>query len=513
MDRFLTNQFIKLMKQKKLKVLLFLLTILCFSQTSLSAQTISLKGVVVDTEGQPVTGAGVEVANRSGVGTITDQDGNFYLEDISPDAQIRVSFIGMASQQIDVLGRTFISIVMQEDSQFLESVVVTALGIKREEKALSYSVQEVKSDAVTAVKDANFINSLNGQVAGLAINKSASGVGGAARVIMRGAKSIEGSNNVLYVIDGIPVFNRVAGEDSGIMGDSKVASEGIADFNPEDVESISVLSGPSAAALYGSSAANGAIIITTKRGESGKAKLDITSSFEASRPFVMPRFQNTYGNKPGSYESWGDKLATPSTYDPAKDFLTTGINLINSATLSMGTDKNYTFLSMASTNASGVVPNNNYERYNVTINNTSKLLNDKLEINVAAQYIKQKDRNMVSQGEYFNPVVAAYLFPRGEAWEPMKTFEFWDPSRNINVQNWPLSEGKYGLQNPYWTAYRNINEKQQGSLHSFCILKVRYSRMDECYGTNQIRQVFYILSKEALCHYCRGLGKRHKRSF
>lgn len=449
------------MNSKRLLTLLFCVTLSCLSLMSLSAQTFDLRGNVTDTDGKPVIGAGVEVLGHPGIGASTDLEGNFVLSGIAKDAKIRISCIGMATKEISVEGRALIKVVMEQDTQFLDNAVVTALGIKREEKSLSYTVQEIKNDAITAVKDANFVNSLNGQVAGLAINKSASCVGGAARVVMRGAKSIEGSNNVLYVIDGIPIFNQSVGENSGIMGESRVASEGIADFNPEDVESISVLSGPSAAALYGSSAANGAILITTKRGEAGRAKLDLTSSFEASRPFVMPRFQNTYGNKVGSYESWGEKLDTPSSYNPAKDFLVTGLNLINSATLSMGTEKNYTFISLASTNASGVVPNNNYERYNITINNTSKLLKDKLELNVAAQYIKQKDRNMVSQGEYFNPIVAAYLYPRGEEWEPVRTFEYWDPSRNINIQNWPLSEGKYGLQNPYWTAYRNISENNK----------------------------------------------------
>lgn len=159
---------------------------------------------------------------------------------------------------------------MREDTERLDEVVVTALGIKRAEKALSYNVQQVKSEELVRVKDANFVNSLNGKIAGVSINKSASGVGGATRVVMRGAKSIEGDNNALYVVDGIPLFNTNMGNtDSGIMGEGKAGTEGIADFNPEDIESISVLSGPSAAALYGSSAANGVILITTKKVRKG----------------------------------------------------------------------------------------------------------------------------------------------------------------------------------------------------------------------------------------------------
>lgn len=418
-----------------------------------------LKGVVKDSKGEPLIGVNVKVKGGS-TGIVTDLDGNFSLQVNEGDA-IEFSYVGYATQVIKVAGRRVMNIVLQEDNRLLNEVVVTALGIKRAEKALSYNVQEIKNDALTTAKEANFVNALNGKVAGVTINKSGSGIGGASRVVMRGAKSIEGSNNVLYVIDGIPIFNTSVGENSGTMGEGRVGSEGIADFNPEDIASISVLSGPSAAALYGSSAANGAILITTKRGESGKAKIDISSSFEFSRPFVMPRFQNRYGNRPGVYESWGDKLETPSSYDPAKDFFRTGTNVINSATLTMGTEKNQTFISVASTNAGGIVPNNNYERYNFTVNNTSKILNDKLEISVGAQYVHQKDRNMVSQGTYWNPIVAAYLFPRGEQWDGIRTFERWDPARNIPVQYWPLSEGVFGVQNPYWTAYRNVAENKK----------------------------------------------------
>ena len=418
-----------------------------------------LKGTVRDSKGEPLIGVNVKVKGAA-VGAITDFDGNFLLE-VQEGAIIEISYVGYVTQEVKVAGSKLLQIILQEDNHVLNEVVVTALGIKRAQKALSYNVQEIKNEALTTAKDANFVNSLNGKIAGVTINKSGSGVGGATRVVMRGAKSLEGNNNVLYVVDGIPLFNTSAGDDSGVMGTGRVSSEGIADFNPEDIASISVLSGPSAAALYGSSAANGAILITTKKGESGKVKVDLTSSFEFSNPFVMPRFQNTYGNKRGSYKSWGDKLDTPSSYDPAKDFFRTGSNFMNSATMVFGTEKSQTFISVASTNAGGVVPNNDYERYNFSFNNNMKMLNEKLELGVGAQYIKQKDRNMVSQGQYWNPIVAAYLFPRGEKWEPIKTFERWDPARKIYTQYWPVSEGTFGVQNPYWTAYRNIAENDK----------------------------------------------------
>ena len=214
--------------------------------------------------GEPLIGVNISV-DGSSTGTITDFDGNFTIK-AAEKSILKVSYIGYAAQIIPVSKKDFYPVVMKQDTEVLDEVVVTALGIKRAEKALSYNVQQVKGDALTTVKDANFVNSLNGKIAGVSINKSASGVGGATRVVMRGAKSIEGDNNALYVVDGIPLFNTNMGNtDSGIMGEGKAGTEGIADFNPEDIESLSVLSGPSAAALYGSSAANGVILITTKK--------------------------------------------------------------------------------------------------------------------------------------------------------------------------------------------------------------------------------------------------------
>ena len=411
-------------------------------------------GRVVDSTGEPLIGATIMVEGTK-EGAVTDIDGNFTINTTSK-AKLVISYVGYTTQTILVGDKTTIDVTLKEVANTMNEVVVTALGIKRAEKALSYNVQSVGSNELTRNKDANFVNSLNGKVAGVSISKSASGVGGATRVIMRGAKSIEGDNNVLYVIDGIPIFNFSGGRDSGIMGEGRVSSEGIADFNPEDIESISVLAGPSAAALYGSNAANGAILITTKKGKEGRVAISFSSSADFSSPLLMPKFQNTYGNKLGSYESWGEKLATPSSYDPKKDFFRTGTNFINALTLNMGNEFNQTFASVATTNSRGIVPNNTYDRYNFTIRNTTRMLKNKVQLDLGASYIKQKDNNMVSQGEYWNPIVAAYLFPRGESFEGIKTFERYDNVRNFPTQYWPISDSRFANQNPYWTAYRNL---------------------------------------------------------
>ena len=411
-------------------------------------------GRVVDSAGEPLIGATIMVEGTK-EGAVTDIDGNFTINTTSK-AKLVISYVGYTTQTILVGDKTTIDVTLKEVANTMNEVVVTALGIKRAEKALSYNVQSVGSNELTRNKDANFVNSLNGKVAGVSISKSGSGVGGATRVIMRGAKSIEGDNNVLYVIDGIPIFNFSGGRDSGIMGEGRVSSEGIADLNPEDIESISVLAGPSAAALYGSNAANGAILITTKKGKEGRVDISFSSSADFSSPLLMPKFQNTYGNKLGSYESWGEKLATPSSYDPKKDFFRTGTNFINALTLNMGNEFNQTFASVATTNSRGIVPNNTYDRYNFTIRNTTRMFKNRVQLDLGASYIKQKDNNMVSQGEYWNPIVAAYLFPRGESFEGIKTFERYNNVRNFPTQYWPISDSRFANQNPYWTAYRNL---------------------------------------------------------
>ena len=417
---------------------------------------VNVKGTVKDASGEPLIGVSILVKGTTN-GTVTDIDGNFNLN-APKGAVLEISYVGYVTQTISVTGSS-INVVLKEDSEQLDEVVVTALGIKRAEKALSYNVQKVDQDELVRVKDANFVNSLNGKIAGVSINRSATGVGGATRVVMRGAKSIEGDNNALYVVDGIPLFNTNMGAtDSGIMGEGSAGTEGIADFNPEDIESISVLSGPSAAALYGSSAANGVILITTKKGKEGKVQISVSSSTEFSKAYMTPEFQTTYGNVKGSYESWGEKLATPSSYDPKDDFFNTGTNFINSVTLTTGTKSNQTFASISSTNSAGIVPNNEYNRLNFTIRNTSTFWNDRLQLDLGASYIKQDDTNMVSQGLYWNPVVAAYLFPRGENFEDVKTFERFDDSRKLPVQYWPVSDAVYAPQNPYWTAHRNVSK-------------------------------------------------------
>lgn len=261
-------------------------------------------GTVSDDMG-PLIGVNVLVKGTT-VGAITDMDGNFTLVTTEANPVLQISYIGYTTQEIAVKGNTPLAVKLATDSQLIDEVVVTALGIKRAEKALSYNVTQVDAESALAVKDANFINSLNGKVAGLNINASSSGIGGASKVVMRGSRGIEQSSNALYVIDGIPMYS-LSGTGGGTEFDSQGSTEAIADLNPEDIESMSVLSGAAAAALYGSNASNGAIVITTKKGKVGRVSLTVSSNTEMLNPFVMPDFQNRYGTS-GTDASWGKKL-------------------------------------------------------------------------------------------------------------------------------------------------------------------------------------------------------------
>lgn len=428
-----------------------------------------VSGVVVDATGYPLVGVAVLIKGTT-VGSSTDLDGKFAFElpsSVGGGTLLEFSCLGYKTQDIPLQDRRVFNVTMQDDAILMEGTVVTALGIKRSEKALSYNVQQVNADALVANKDANFVNSLNGKVAGLVINASSSGVGGASKVIMRGQKSISQSSNALYVIDGVPMYTTA--RDGSTEFGSQGSSDPIADINPEDIESISVLTGAAAAALYGSDAANGAIVVTTKKGKEGKVSVNATAGVEIMNPFVLPRFQNRYGtgdlsSSVGStVRSWGNLMneANNPGYNPAKDYFQTGVTNTESVSVSMGNAKNQTYLSGSAIDSKGVVPNNGYHRYNFTFRNTTSFLEDKMHLDVGATYILQKDRNMINQGTYNNPLVGAYIFPRGNDWEAVKMYERYDMTRRLSTQYWPIGDAGMTMQNPYWINYRNLRENKK----------------------------------------------------
>ena len=422
--------------------------------------THTVSGIVKDENGLPIIGATVKVRGAQ-MGVVTDIDGKFSLK-TSVGSVLSVSYIGYKTQDIKVQEGGSLNIKLEPESKQLNEVVVTALGIKRSQKALSYNVQQVTSDELIRNKDANFINSLAGKVAGVNINTSSAGVGGASKVVMRGAKAIEQSSNALYVIDGVPMFN--LGQEGGKGFESSGTTEAIADINPEDIESMSVLTGAAAAALYGSRAANGAIVITTKKGKVGHTEVTFSQNTEFLSAFRLPEFQNRYGtgSQLSSVEvadkSWGKRLNEVNSYgyDPKSDYLKTGVVTTETVTLSTGSEKNQTYLSASAVNSAGIVPNNKYNRYNFTFRNTTSFLQDRMTLDVGASYIKQNDLNMVNQGTYSNPLVEAYLFPRGDDWQTIKMYERYNTQRKIYTQYWPQGLNEFTGQNPYWINYRNL---------------------------------------------------------
>ena len=427
----------------------------------------TVHGTVIDVSSFPVPGVSVFVKGTT-IGTTTDLDGLFSLT-VPGDllgGRLVFSSIGYSDVEISIGNRRTFDVTLREATVELEATVVTALGIRRDQKALSYNVQEVKADQVTTVKDANFINSLSGKVAGVTINASSSGVGGASKVVLRGNKSISQSSNALYVIDGVPMYNFGGG--GGTEFDSKGATESIADINPEDIESISVLTGAAAAALYGSEAANGAIMITTKKGQAGKMNVAFSSNTEFLTPFVLPEFQTRYGTglngKSGDQTySWGAYLPESARYNyHPRDFFQTGTTYTNAFSLSGGTDKNQTYFSAAAVNSDGIIPNNKYDRYNFTFRNTSYFLQDKLRLDFNGSYIMQKDQNMTNQGVYANPLTSIYLFPRGNDFSIYQSYERYNPGTKMMEQFWSDAlAGDLRMQNPYWIAYRNLRNNDK----------------------------------------------------
>ena len=415
-----------------------------------SQATKTIKGKIVDEKGEPLIGVNVAV-DGTNTGTITDLDGNFSMSALA-NSTLKVSYIGYATQLIAVSEKEFYSITMRPDNEVLDEVVVTALGIKREVKSLTYNVQEMKAADLTSVKDASFMNSLAGKIAGVTINQSASGIGGSTRVVMRGLKSITNDNNALYVIDGIPMASMRSNQEKSFYENADGGdSDGISSINPDDIESMSVLTGAAAAALYGSQGANGVVLITTKKGEEGKLRINYSNDTQFMSPLVMPEFQTTYGSVEGEFASWGAKK--DATWEP-KDFFQTGFTETNSLGLSAGNDRNQTYFSAASTNARGIIPNNTYNRYNFTLRNTTELIKDKLTLDMSASYVITNDNNMMSQGQYHNPLVALYLMPRGDDLNKYKVYERYNSEKYYDVQYWPYGNQGFAIENPYWIVNR-----------------------------------------------------------
>jgi len=407
--------------------------------------------VTAASDGMPLPGVSILVQGTTN-GTQTDFDGNYTIE-VSQGDVLVYSYLGMLSQRITVGASNSIDIVMQEDASQLDEVVVTALGIKRQEKTLTYAQQTVKSDELTKTRDPNFMNALSGKTAGVEIKKSSSGAGGSTKILLRGNKSLSGDSSPLFVIDGIPMANNKGGQ-PGMWGGTD-GGDGLSALNPDDIESISILRGANAAVLYGSQGANGVVLITTKSGAEGKTTVTLNSSYTFEHYLELPDLQFKYGAIGAAKESWD---TTPGDYQSAyvEDFFQTGHNFFNSVSVSGGTEKTQAYFSYGNISATGITPKNKYLKNNFTFKQSTKLFDDKLTITSNVIGAFESSHNRLPAGYYLNPLTGLYFFPRNRSfYDFQNNYSVFDPVRNIDSQNWFVSD--HHQSNPYWI----INKQPQ----------------------------------------------------
>ena len=433
----------------------------------------TIKGTVSDEYGEPLIGVSVLVQGTT-TGTITDIDGNYTLEILNDEAVLEFSYIGYQKISLRVAGASSFNIIMKEDAQQLNEVVVTAMGIERKEKSLTYATQQVKGDELMKVQDANFVNALSGKASGVTITPSAGGAGGASKILLRGNKSILGNNSPLIVIDGVPMTNNVNGQ-TGFDGGSNLTysstSEGsdpLSLVNPDDIESLNILKGANAAALYGSAAANGVLMITTKKGKEGRISINVSSSATFDRPLLTPKIQNVYGATVDptaetlSVDSWGKKLSdltadelnysgaklrNTASNDDVNDFFRTGATFNNSISVSGGTETVRTYFSYANSYSDGMMRNNNYKRNTLSFRQSYSLFNKKLNVNLSLNYVQAKTKNRPGGGTVMNPLYDLYRMPRNV------DLNYYKENYYIENGKWTSNEQSYfDSKNNKWTT-------------------------------------------------------------
>lgn len=438
-----------------------------------------ISGKVSDQNGNPLAGVSITIKGKSR-GVSSGTDGSFKIDANEGDVLV-FAYIGYDSKEITVGQDHTITISLSEtQAQLTDVVVTTALGIQRQAKSLTYSVQKVNNADLTTVQDANFINNLTGRVAGVTISKSASGIGGSTRVILRGNKSTR-ENQPLYVIDGVPLVNYSPAQPSDEFGQSigyvgLDGGDGISNLNPDDIENVTILKGASAAALYGSSAANGVILITTKKGKAGTTKIDVSSSLTFDNPLYKEPLQFKYGQttpmtatSPGSLESWGGIV---NAKDYINDFFQTGLTSFNSIALSGGTDKAQTYFSYSYTDNKGIVPTSTLKKHNINFRETAQFFDNRLTADFNVLLLNQNAHNRPASGTYDNPIGGVYSLPRGIDFYQYKNYETYSTLRNMNVQNWwdvNFDKGwmaSADQQNPYWLLYRNPSQNTLNRLYT-----------------------------------------------
>lgn len=454
------------MKNKRLYLTLLFF---CGILTLMMAQS-KITGKISDAKGEALIGASV-VEKGTTNGVVTDLDGNFSLT-VKSGAAISVSMVGYESQDIPVGSQSTINVTLSEGVS-LSEVVVTALGIERAQKTLTYSAQKIGGDKVNQVRDANFVNTLSGKAAGIVVTQAAGGPGSATRVVLRGNRSIQGNNNALFVIDGVPVDNTIAGGSVGNDFGGYQGSDGAANINPDDIESMSILKGAAASVLYGSRAANGVVLITTKKGKAGKISVDINSGLVAESPSLLPALQNDYGQGNGGVSnttasgSWGGKTTTyPNNI---KDFFRTALSANNSIGITGGTDKMSTYFSYTNNKNQGIIPNNDLSRNTFTLR-LSNQLSKRLSTDAKVTYVNQTINNKIKVGEESGIVQNIYKIPRSISNESIKEFE---DAKTGDPKYWTSSSI---YMNPYWTLNRTLNDEVRNRVTS--LVSAKYEIMN-----------------------------------
>lgn len=468
-----------------------------------TGEKIVVKGVVKDAAGDPLTGATVAEKGSTN-GTMTDIDGGFSLS-VASDGILSVTYVGFLSKDVAVKGKATIDIILEEDSQVLDEVVVTALGIKRDRKSLGYALSEVKGDQLTETRDANVANSLSGKVAGLQVKQSGTGAAGSSRIVLRGNNSIDGNNQPLVVVDGIPINSDTGGSEDFWGNQSVDRGSGMADISPDDIASISVLKGPAAAALYGSRAGNGVIMITTKTGAGTSGiGISVNSNLTFDSPMQYPKYQNEYGQgTDGEYvstaaASWGERMTGQTyknliggdiVYSPAdndlKDFLRTGTTWTNSIELTSANEKNTFRVGVMNLSNKAVVPNSGFNRTSFTLRGTANLTS-KLSMDAKISYINQKTDNRVKLAGDPDNIFLNYLrMPRSVHYSDMNQpgagYAYPEGTESVSgndLSGKPIAwTDSYSgmIRNPYWAAYKNTNEDRRHRFIGFGSLKYEFT--------------------------------------
>ena len=432
-------------------------------------QDADCKGVVIDATGEPVIGASVVVKGKTGAGTVTDIDGNFTLKNVKKGETLRITSLGMTPVEV-VYNGSNVKVTLKDDSKALDEVVVTALGIKRERKSLGYAIQDVKGDAILNSHENNVANALTGKIAGVQITRSSNGPGGSSKIQLRGNNSVTGLNQPLIVVDGVPMDNFTGADNNDYWNPSADMGNGLSDINPEDIESMSVLKGASAAALYGSRAGNGVILITTKSGRQTKGLgITVTGTVSAESIFMKPDVQTTYGQgTQGVYNStsglsWGPRIegqeyvrwdgqkVKMQSYDNLDNYYGTGTELQENVTLSQQYGKTSIYASMTNMNNKSMTPGAKLNRTNLMLRGvTSFGKNDAWTFDGKVQYIRNKANNRpVSGNNNNNSALGLFTFPT-----TLDIRDFENCIDENNEMGWWNKDGN----NPYWMSKYSLSD-------------------------------------------------------